>query len=273
MDIPPANVLRPISTNPVATRHAKIRKSLHRLSLAVEAIRVVEHSTKASFLRAREEASEKTPSGRVSTALMKALYKATVLPGGFCNVTTGEVHIQRNTGTVITFHETVHGSDVVNPKLKGIIDETNKLELTATWREPINWIRFKLAEMRIVSILEGRAKFCERIAAEDKENFTFFERLRFRISSSAEVFVLFALGYSVIDSPTKFDLPVDIFASWLAIKLLPYVFGKQLMDVVHKKLNDAKETLALTARNPPSLSDFFHPYRYANSLLCDRDQV
>lgn len=253
----------------------RVRDALAKIDIQVEPQQIITHTNNSSLIQARIEAQKDVETGRISLALLKMLYRLSPFSGGFCNLTLGRMHIQQNAATVMILHEAAHLSDSTEPHIRKLIDEVDHLQSKVTLKRPSTWFRYKIAEFKLLSLIEGRAKFCEHIASDDPKSFTFYERFMFKLSCNLEVLLALATSYLAIDSITLFlqnpipvnyiDLVLGFFSAWVCTKLLPYVFGKNLVDAVHEQF-DSKETLKLTAEKPPNMCDFFRPHRYARSL-------
>ncbi|MFH1520644.1 MAG: hypothetical protein ABID61_03300 [Candidatus Micrarchaeota archaeon] len=253
----------------------RVRNALAKLDLQIEQHQIITHHSKASLIHARVEAEEGNGSGKISLALIKMLYRCSPFPGAFCSLTTGQFHIQENTGTVMVLHEATHSADSANIRIRELIDEVDRLEALTTFKRPLASLRYKIAKFRLLSLIEGRAKFCEQLAGDNEKDFTFFERLKFKISCNFEAILALTLGSMSVGLITIFiqrpiaansiDLVLGLFSAWACSNLFPYVLGKNLLDAVNEKF-DSKETLRLTAENPPKNGDFFRPHKYAKSL-------
>lgn len=255
----------------------RVNRALGRYGVQMESVRVIEHLTRKAYLKARKEASSKEKTGKLSSLVLRALYRITPANGGFVDIRTGEVHLHQKTGTVTRLHETVHGSDLNQPEITRLAREMVEEESRASIFRPIEYVKFKLKEIRLVALIEGRAKFCERIASKDKE-FTLWERLRFKISRNSEAAALVVAGYLTVHIAVgamggphslffgALDGVAILLGTWATVKLTPYVLGMRFMEYVEKKVEDIQKSLEITAKELPSLKELIFPKRYLEKL-------
>jgi hypothetical protein len=177
--------LRERRAKAIEERKPIIAAALAKYGIGVEGIKVVEHKTRTKYINARKHATREEKTGLVSSFLLRLICRLAPKAGGFCVMRTGEVHFEKTTGTVTRLHESVHGADLLQPNIRSIVAAAIEKERSISLKRPIEYIRFKLEEIRVMAILEGRAKFCERLAGNDQE-FTWLERIKFKLSRNGE---------------------------------------------------------------------------------------
>lgn len=256
----------------IEKRKSVIAAALSKYGIDVEGIRVVEHKTRRKYIDARKHATKEEKTGRISSFIFGIIYRLAPKAGGFCDLRSGEVHFERGTGVVTRLHESVHGADLLRPRLREMVDEAISEEKDISIRRPLDYLRFKLKEIRLIAVLEGRAKFCERLAGKDDE-FTLWERAKFKLSRNAEA-ALFVLStylgakytIDIIQFPhpiyVVITLPPILLAFWLSVKNLPYVLGMRFMEYTEQETNSPSEALEITVNHPPSLIEILRPSTY-----------
>ena len=208
----------------------------------------------------------------MSSFLLRAIYRLVPKAGGFCDLRTGEVHFEKTTGIVTRLHESVHGYDLTQANIKAIVAAAIEQEKSVSLKRPLEYLKFKLEEIRVVAVLEGRAKFCERLASKDRD-FTAWERLWFKISRNSEAAVAVVAGYLTARFAVNFfefsdfigrtlDATYISLGVWSVTKLSPYILGTRFMGYIEQKTTSPREALEMTANNPPLLSQILKPTTY-----------
>ena len=259
-------------------KQATVRAALARYGLEVEEVNIVEHTNGRSLKRVRNSINGASKTGKISGFVTAALNAILPLPTGFTNPYTGTVHVQRKTGVTIRLHEIVHGYDLTKTEIGKLMSTVIMHENSISLRHPVEFVRFKIEEIRLRTILEGRAKFCEKLAGRDKE-FSTFERLKFKISANGEASLFILVGLVTLD---KF---IEIFqhrnpiwigmtlltgglSLWITTMLAPYVQGMWFMEKINQKVKDTKEVLRITAERPPTAREMFlSPNVYLRRVL------
>ncbi|MBI5227331.1 hypothetical protein HY988_01970 [Candidatus Micrarchaeota archaeon] len=258
------------------------RRFLERIGVKTEGIAIVEYPNSNAYMRARNEAIRKD---RIHAKNNPLTIRTLGRVAGFLNVggaaraemETGTMHLVRG-ATVTALHEAVHASDgLTNPKIFEALKES----------------KTKGNELAIRSLIEGRAKFVERLAAIAEE-FTNSENVRFFLSSISEVAA--GIGLIIMSLTTIPDffsgaqLAIRQFSQgnlsagagaavycaicgilvnvgWNVTKIiLPYVLGLRFVERVNQYLKDESKTLELTLKHIPTLKEIIFPASYVKRI-------
>ncbi|MDO8554937.1 MAG: hypothetical protein Q7S22_09065 [Candidatus Micrarchaeota archaeon] len=259
-------------------KQKKINAVLARCGLDIEGVNLVEHVNSKSLKQVRNSINSASKTGKISGFITTALNAISPLPAGFTDPYTGAVHVQRKTGVLIRLHETVHGHDLTKTEIGRLMSASIVQENSISLRHPVEFIMFKLEEIRLQTILEGRAKFCEKLAGRDME-FGIFERVKFKLSVNTEA-LLFVITSSMtmtalinaFQNKNQIWIGITLMAGGLALwsttMLAPYVQGMWFMEKINQKIKNPKKAIEITAERPPTTKEIFlSPNAYLRRVL------
>lgn len=257
-------------------KQANVVRALRRYGINPDMTCTVEHERGITMDAARNRINSASKTGRISGFVATALNVILPLPGGFTDPNNGTVHVQERTGIVVRLHETVHGHDLIAGKIKKQMKELIDKEAGISILRPVEYVRFKLEEIGLRAVLEGRAKFCEKMAGKDPE-FSFFERAKFKLSANTEAGLVVIMASALVDGIIKLPqsrnpvsavitLAVIGLAAWTTSMLASYVQGMWFMEKINQKLGDPKEVLRVTSEHPPTVGEIFLPNRYLRRI-------